>query len=148
MKKIILITSILLLVSILASIGLCHDITNVVFTPPAPADLDFSEHVEYTFDYETDEATGVRIWSSPLAGGVPASSFMVSSSPLLPTGTGSGSGFFTIQTGAVTVDQVRMYMWDADVNQFLHEVFIDVEYNFGPVTPNETSTWGGIKALF
>jgi len=148
MKKIMHIIIMLLIIPILPSLGLGHDISNVVFVPPSPADLDFDEHVDYTFDYVTEEPTGVRIWSQPMAGGEPASSWLVSGSPIRPVGTGSGSGYFSISSGAVTVDQVRMYMWDADQTQFLHEIFIDVEYSFGPVTANEASTWGGIKALF
>jgi len=35
----------------------------------APADLDLDEHIDITFDYETTEPTGVRIFRRPQTGG-------------------------------------------------------------------------------
>ena len=42
----------------------------------------------------------------------------------------NGSGFFTITTGTVVVDQIRIQMWDAEQTVLLFEAFLPVYYRF------------------
>jgi hypothetical protein len=49
---------------------------------------------------------------------------------LYPEGSGSGSGSFTIRSGNVTVDQIRIQMWTDGQTELLAEVKIDVNYQF------------------
>jgi len=141
----LLVISVLL---VLPATGLGHSITNIVFTPPSPATVDFEDQVTLTFDYETDEATGVRIFPRPVTLGGLTTHYSASASPLYATGSGSGSGYFTITEGTVVVDQVRFQMWDANQDDLLLEIFVDVDYTFDEITPTEPSTWGQIKVLF
>jgi hypothetical protein len=136
------------IVLILASAGICaSSLSNIVMTPGSPASLVFSEHVEYSLDYETDEAEGVYIFVLPYTGGSPTPHWMVSGSVLRPEGTGSQSGYFTITADEATVDQVRIWMMDADQIDTLAEAIAFVEYSFSsnsitnielsPATPAE-----------
>ena len=108
-----------------------NSITNIDLYPPSPATLAFNEHVDITFDYSTNETGGARIFVLPFTGGSPTPHYAVSGSPLYPFGAGSGSGFFTITSGEVTVDQVRFKMTNADQSKVLLEFFIPVKYKFG-----------------
>lgn len=108
-----------------------NSITNIGLSPPSPAWLDFNEHVDITFDYSTNEASGVRIFVRPYTGGSLTPNYAAHGSPLYPYPGGSGSGWFTITSGAVTVDQLRFQMLNADQSVLLLDFFIDVDYHFG-----------------
>jgi hypothetical protein len=135
-------------VLILVSTGTAaNSLSNIVLTPTSPASLVFSEHVDYSLDYETDEAEGVYIFVLPYSDGSPTPHWMVSGSVLQPVGTGSQSSYFTVTSDTVTVDQVRFWMMDADQIDTLAEAVASVEYNFSanlitniilsPTTPAE-----------
>gem|GEM_PF-5932207 len=133
---------------ILASTAMCaNSLSNVVLTPSSPASMLFSEYVEYSVDYETDEEGGVYIFVLPYTGGSPTPNWMVSGSVLYSEGTGTASGHFTITSGEVTVDEVRFCMVDADQIDTLTQAIAYVEYGFSsnsitnieltPATPAE-----------
>jgi len=123
--------------------GLCHEVTNIVFTPPSPEHLELGEHVDVTFDYETTEPGGVRIFVRPQTGG-----YSAHGSSVYPVGSGSGTGYFTYNSGTADVSRVRIWMTNEDQSAMLFEVFFDVDYQFGPNVPSETGTWGEIKTLY
>ena len=105
-------------------------ITNIQMTPPSPASLALSEHVDITFDYITNEADGVRIFARPFTGGALTPGYGGHSSPIYPVGSGSGTGFFTIHYVGSTVDEIRFQVMNADMSALLLEVFIPVDYQF------------------
>ncbi|MEJ2559039.1 MAG: hypothetical protein P8186_23050, partial [Anaerolineae bacterium] len=107
-----------------------HSISNVTLDPPSPASLNTGQDVRVAFKYSTTEAGGVYIWARPVANGVPAPDYAASGSPLYPAGEGNGSGTFSIESGAVTVDQIRFQIWNADKSQLLYEFFVPVSYTF------------------
>ena len=49
---------------------------------------------------------------------------------LYPTGSGQGDGWFTITSGTVVVDQIRIQMLNADQSVLLFETFLPVYYLF------------------
>jgi hypothetical protein len=119
-------------IAVLPASALAVSITNVVFDPPSPANLDFGENVDFTFDYQVDEDS--RIFGRPLTGGAPSFAWAAHPSPLYSMGSGSGSGFFTIQDagqGIAHVDQVRFRVVADDDDALLYETFVDVDYTFG-----------------
>ena len=143
-----LLAAVTALVLIFAGTGTCaSSLSNIVLTPSSPASLVFSEHVDYSLDYETDEAGGAYIFVLPYTDGSPTPHRMVSGSVLRPVGTGSQSGYFTVTSDTVTVDQVRFWMMDADQIDTLAEAIAIVEYSFSsnsitnielsPTTPAE-----------
>ena len=58
-----------------------------------------SEYVNYTFEYTTANASGVRVFGIPYTKGSSSPNLAINGSPIYPTGTGSGSGFFRITSG-------------------------------------------------
>jgi hypothetical protein len=118
-------------IAVLPASALAVSITNVVFDPLSPANLDFGEIVDFTFDYQVDEES--RIFGRPLTGGSPTFAWAAHPSPAY-TGSGSGTGFFTIQDagqGMSHVDQIRFRVVATDDDAVLHETFVDVDYTFG-----------------
>jgi hypothetical protein len=83
------------------------------------------------FDYITDDPGGVRIFVLPFTDDNPTPDFAVNPSPLYPAGSGSGSGFFRINSGDVTVDEIRVRMTSADQSLLYFEEFLPVHYQVG-----------------
>lgn len=102
----------------------------VSLNPTSPSMLFVGENVEFTFNYNTSEASGVRIFGRPFTGGSPTPNYAAHPSPIHPTGEGTFNGYFTIKDNPNHVDQIRFQMWDADQNNLLYEFFVDVDYEF------------------
>jgi len=107
-----------------------NSITNISLSPPSPATLPHREYVYVAFDYATIEPGGVRIFARPLANGSPDLRSVSHPSPLHPEGKGSDTGYCTITSGDVVVDQIRFRMYNADQSGLLLETFVPVEYHF------------------
>jgi hypothetical protein len=107
-----------------------HFVSGIVLTPSSPATLKNGQHVNITFNYTTNEKSGVRIWARPFVKGSLAPNYAAHGSPTYPFGQGSGSGSFTITSGEVTVDHIRFQIIAANQNTLLHEYFLPVEYRF------------------
>ena len=90
------------------------------------------EQVELSFEYSTDQAGGVRIFARPFTNGSLTNGYSASGSPLY-TGSGTGTGNFTIGSGEVTVDEIRFQILNADQSELLQEFWIPVQYHFGDV---------------
>ena len=86
--------------------------------------------VNITFNYYTDEPDGVLIFVRPLTNGSLTLDYAAHPSFIYPTGNGSGDGWFTINSGPITVDQLRFRMYNNDQSQLLLEFRIDVSYYF------------------
>lgn len=116
-----------------------NSITNIILSPPSPASLAFGENVVITFDYEINRGDAVLIFVRPFTGGSPTPNYAAHPSPTYAgNSSGSGSGYFTILSGAVTVDQLRFEIVNYNVKQtpvFL-EFFIDVDYQFNSPLPD------------
>jgi hypothetical protein len=107
-----------------------HMVRNISLAPDTPDVLAFNQNVELTFDYITRQQNGVRIWARPFTNGALTPNYAAHGSPIYPAGSGSGSGFFTITSRTVVVDQIRIQMWDADQTVLLFEAFLPVYYRF------------------
>jgi hypothetical protein len=105
-------------------------VTGIVLSPDTPDVLNFDQNVNFTFNYSTRQAGGVYIWARPFTNGALTPNYAAHGSPVHPTGVGSGSGFFTITTGQVVVDQIRIQMWDTSQTTLLFEAFLPVYYRF------------------
>lgn len=123
-----------------------HAITNIQITPGSAASMQHNQNVNISFDYKTTQANGVRIFPRPMSGNSLAPSYAASGSPLYATGSGSGTGFFTITNGNTLVDGIRFQMWDANQTALLSEFVVPVRFMYGahaisdivvsPSTPN------------
>jgi hypothetical protein len=107
-----------------------HLTTQITLTPRTPDVLRLNENVNLSFSYTTNQAGGVRIYARPYTRGALTPNYAAHGSPLYPTGTGAASGFFTITSGSVTVDRIRLQMWDANQTTLLFEAFLPVHYRF------------------
>jgi hypothetical protein len=98
-----------------------HLVSSVVMTPDTPNFVAFNENVSFTFSYRTTEPGGVRIFIRPLTNDVLTPNYAAHGSPLYATGSGTGTGFFTITSGNATVNYVRIQMYNSDQSVLLFE---------------------------
>lgn len=109
-----------------------NSITNIQMSPESPALRIPTANINITFDYETDEPEGVRIFFRPMTKGSLSPAWVGHTSPVHPLGVGDGTAWFTTNTAFTTVDQVRVQMWDETQVVLLLEMFVPVTYYFGP----------------
>jgi hypothetical protein len=111
-----------------------HSVSNIVFSPASPAYFTNDHHLNFTFDYSTDESSGVLIWGRPFTEGNLTPNYAAHGSPVYPSGSGSGDGNFTITSGDVEVDQVRFKMAKSDQTATYVEFFTPSVFHFGNVS--------------
>lgn len=87
------------------------------------------QKVVVDYDYEVDEVGGVRIFVRPFTDGALSPGYSASGSPIF-TGTGSDDANFTITTGDVHVDEIRIRVTSADQSTILREMWVPVDYYF------------------
>ncbi|MEX2435901.1 MAG: hypothetical protein WD735_04395 [Balneolaceae bacterium] len=126
MREIIIIS----VLSILCTNVFAQSISITEISPDSPATLAFGKQVTVTFDYEFNEPNGVRIFARPFTSGNLTPNYATSGSPVYKH-SGQGSINFTIQSGNVTVDQLRVRAVSAK-NDLLFEFYLPVEFTFTP----------------
>ncbi|MDD5094244.1 MAG: C25 family cysteine peptidase [Dehalococcoidia bacterium] len=107
-----------------------YSIHNIVISPPSPATMKWDQNIEIEFDYYSCEDDGVHIFARPFTDGALTPKYTSSGSPDYQQGSGSGSGWFTIFDGEVTVDQLRFQMKHKDTDALLLELFVPVNYHY------------------
>ena len=152
-KAFLMLSGVLAFMVLSSGTGLCKTtITNIEFSPASPSAFSFSKQIDVTFDYKTDEAGGVRIFPRPMTNNSTTPSYAASGSPLYSTGSGTGSGYFTITSGETTIDHVRFQVYNANQSALLFEFHVPVQYQFPiafssvPVAPNISVLVSGTKA--
>lgn len=113
-----------------------HVVTGIALTPKTPNVMKLNQSVTLSFTYVSPEPTGVRIFARPMTGGVLTPNYAAHGSPLYPAGSGMADGYFTITKGNVTVDHIRIQMWNAAQTVMLDEVLIPVRYRFTSAASN------------
>ncbi|MEZ5893999.1 MAG: VPLPA-CTERM sorting domain-containing protein [Parvularculaceae bacterium] len=118
----------------LAAAAQAATISNVVFTPDTPENLDYGEYVSFTFDYDlSDVGTTATIFGRPFTGGDLSPNYAAHPSPFYAAGSsGSGNGFFTLSSGVgqTLVDQVVFRIFADNVTQ-IYELVIDTHFLYG-----------------
>ncbi|MDX1913310.1 MAG: T9SS type A sorting domain-containing protein [Saprospiraceae bacterium] len=115
------------------------DICDISIGPDAKAaDFANGQDVTVTMGYVTDEAAGVRIYARPFSGGSPAPGYAASGSPLY-NGSGTANSSFTITTGTVVVDEIRIEVYASDNVTLLRRLWVPVRFRFGNVGVNQFS---------
>jgi hypothetical protein len=122
----------LLLALLLAGPATAEYLGNVTFDKAQPSFLPNEVRVNVTIDYKIDVAEGRRVYVIPYTDGSPSPGYGVSGSVVYPEGTGTADAFFTIIDGTVHVDELRVYTRDPDFTETPLEMFIPVNYQFGP----------------
>ena len=104
--------------------------TQIALTPRTPNVLQLNDQVTFSFSYNTTEAGGVRIFARPFTNGGLTPNYAAHGSGVYPVGSGSGTGFFTITSGASPSTSIRFQMWDVRQTTLLYQGFIPVHYRF------------------
>jgi len=115
----------------LTSLAQAEYLGNITFDRPLSSNLTSSEQVTVSIDYKIDDPAGRRIYVLPYTDGAPSPNYGVSPSAVYPAGTGTVTKFFTITSGDVMVDEVRVYMRDPDFTETPLEIFVPAIYRFG-----------------
>ena len=106
-----------------------HSVEILRMEPVSPAVLKPGNNVVFSFRYSTSEPGGVRIFGRPLTNGQLTPDYAAHGSTVYPQGSGSGSGFFTVNSPN-TVDALQIQMWNANQTTLLYEAVISVNYEF------------------
>jgi hypothetical protein len=106
-----------------------QSVSIIDISPESPSRLSFEQKVSITFDYAIDNANGARIFIRPITSGNPTPNYAASGSPIFK-GKGQATADFTIQSGEVTVDQIRVQVFSSNQNQLLAEFYFPVEFRF------------------
>lgn len=123
--RVIIIASILCIVSFGVE---AQSISISEISPDSQASLQFGREVTISFEYEMNNSEGVRIFVRPVTSGNLTPNYSASGSPVY-RGSGRGSANFTIQSGSVTVDQIRVRTVNLQ-NELLFEFFVPVNFKF------------------
>lgn len=106
-------------------------IENLVTCPPSPARLLHGEPVNGYFDYTNDEGESGRFFFRPATNGSLTPGYGASGSPSYPVGSGSGDGFFTINSGDVVVDQIHFLLTNNSQSENWGTFHFNVHYQYG-----------------
>ena len=107
-----------------------NSVTHITLNPATPNILTDQEKVSIAFSYTTTQPEGVRIFARPFVGTTPAPGYAASPAPISPVGSGSGTQFFTLSSGNVTVNRIRFQMFNAAQTKLLFEAYLPVSYEF------------------
>jgi hypothetical protein len=107
-----------------------HSVTKFTLDPPTPNVLVHNQRVTLSFSYSTTQPVGVLIFARMFTRGSATPGYAPIPAQLSPTGSGTGSQWFTITKGKVTVDQIRIQMWNAGQTVLLFEAFLPVHYEY------------------
>lgn len=129
-KILVILAKAILVIWTFTGVGICSSISNIEFSPASPSALPFNQSISVTFNYSTAQAGGIRIFARPMTNGTTTPNYGASGSPLYASGSGSGSGNFTVTSGETTVDQIRFQITNADQSALLGEFFVPVVLHF------------------
>lgn len=104
-------------------------------SPSSPADLAHEEEVTIQFEYTISEPGGARIFIRPMTDGSRSPNYAASGSRVYQ-GSGSSTANFTITSGNIEVDQLRVQVIRAGGQQVLAEFLMPVDFSFSDSEPN------------
>lgn len=111
------------------AIGIAQSISIMDISPASPASLSFNQRITIIFEYKIPDANGARIFIRPVTSGRLTLNYVASSSPIF-RGSGQETVNFTIRSGNVTVDQLRVQVLSASKNELFFEFYVPVEFTF------------------
>jgi hypothetical protein len=108
-----------------------QSISNIRLDPATPSTVVFGKEVRVSFDYQNIKTEGLRIFVRPHSGSNPSPRYAAEGSPSYPTGSGRGSGAFSIKPGdQVIVDAVKISVYGNNGRQLFFEFFLPAKYTF------------------
>lgn len=106
-------------------------IENLVTCPPSPARLLHGERVNGFFDYTNNQGESGRLFFRPATEGSLTPGYGASGSPAYAPGSGSGDGYFTINNGETTVDQIHFLARNENQSVEWGTFRFNVHYEYG-----------------
>jgi len=128
--------ALLLAPAVAAAAPAVHVVTHITPIPATPNVLRAGQNIYLSFSYVSPEPTGVRILVQPMTGGKPAAGWSAPDSAVYPAGSGTTTRSFKITRGNVTVNRIRIQMWNAAETVKLQQVVIPVHYRFTKAKAN------------
>lgn len=106
-----------------------NSVTITNLNPASPGYLLLNQNLTFSYNYNTLEAAGARIFIRPFTEGSLTPSYAASITPLYPAGGGTDTATFRLTAGTdVHIDQLRIQMFNHDQSALLFEDFVDVDY--------------------
>ncbi|MCF6334094.1 MAG: T9SS type A sorting domain-containing protein [Draconibacterium sp.] len=102
-----------------------YSISNVVFNPAPPLEVNTVDTIKFTFDYNSPFGN-FKIFARPFENGNLKIGYAASGSEIYDEKSGSGNGFI-IYNQPSSFDQVR-FQFQSYSNQTLYETFVDAEF--------------------
>jgi len=122
---------------ILPFAGFGNSVSVNQLTPASPARLNFGEEITISFNYNISEPRGARIFIRPVTGSNPTPNYAASGSDLY-RGEGKAVTTFTITSGKIKVDKLRVQVYNANQSLLLFEFYFPVSYAFSSTPNNHT----------
>ncbi|MBN2736030.1 MAG: hypothetical protein JXR70_03555 [Spirochaetales bacterium] len=108
--------------------GYSDTATITSLSPASPATILVNQQVTINFSYSISDPSGARIFIRPMTGNGTTPGYAASGSPLY-TGNGSSSATFSITSGNnVSIDRLRIQVYDADQSTLYFEDYRNVNY--------------------
>jgi hypothetical protein len=131
MNKIVFVATFFSVLGALSQPVWSRSISNIRLDPPTPSTVVFGKEVHVSFDYQNMNIEELRIFLRPYSGQNPSPRYAAEGSPSYPTGSGHGSGTFTIKPGdQVIVDAVKISVYGNSGRELLFEFFLPTKYTF------------------
>ncbi len=111
-------------------------VDTVAFSPGAPNVRELGTGVSVKFNYQTNQAGGVRIIAVPFTGTAPTPNYTTCFSVIYAIGNGTGSCRFTITSGATAVTSVHIQIWNSGQTTMLLQEILPVVYRFVATQPS------------
>ena len=105
-----------------------NSVTKVTLNPPNPNILLHNQQVTVSFTYASNQQ--VLIFARPFTGANATPGYAASGSATLNPPGGTATQNFTITTGNVVVDRIRIQVLNTAKTQVLFEAFLPVHYEF------------------
>lgn len=105
-----------------------YSISNIVLDPTSPDTLTYGKKVNIEFDYEKPDGDDILIFCEAMKDGEDVTQYC-SGSSTYSANTGEGDAFFYFIKDA-EVDQIRLFIEDAESREDLYETFVDVDYTW------------------
>ena len=122
----------LMVIALVPAVASANWLGGITFNHSSPSYLPHGESVDVSIDIKVTEPGGVRIYVLPYTNGSPTPGFSTVGSPLEPVGESTVTRGFTINSGAPTIDHVRIRMNTPDNSTQLLEFFVRVKFVYGP----------------
>lgn len=119
-----------------ACLGICSatnavsagpSVTDFTLSPATPNILAHNKSVNIAFSYSTTQPGGVIIFARPMTGNS-MPDYSASGADVSTSRSGTAKQFFTVRSGNVTVDRIRVQMYNADQSKLLLESYLPVHY--------------------